>query len=225
MEEGLQKNAITALIAAAALLVFFNQYSLYMVLHSNLEDSGGIAGALTYNSGQVEFDLYVMSQCPYGVQMEDALKPVMGALRENVKLDINFIASENGGVFSSMHGQQEVEGDIIHLCAKKYYPATYLDFIYCQNKNPRNFKRTINECAAQSNMDAEKIASCSESQEGQELLSASIKEADSAGARGSPTMYINNNPYNGGRDSASLFNAICSAFTQKPKACGEPLGQ
>lgn len=210
-------NVSVFLIGAIAILILFNQvyiYKIYKAIGNN-----EITGELVKSADAVNLDLYVMSQCPYGVQVENAVKPVMDSLKGKINLDINFIGSAANGKFNSMHGQNEVDGDIIHLCAKKYYPNSYLDFIVCQNSNPRDFKGTLQNCATQNKMDSNKITSCMEGEEGTQLLSASFQKSDSVGARGSPTIFINNQPYNSNRDTQSFLNAVCSYFSIKPSAC------
>ena len=44
------------------------------------------------------------------------------------------------------------------------------------------------------------------------------------GVRGSPTVFINGQQYQGGRDSNSYLSAMCDEFTgDKPEACGQKL--
>ena len=99
--------------------------------------AGGETTTITQSSsyGTVKVDFYVMSQCPYGTQVEDAIKPVLDKLGKAVDFSINFIATDlGGGKFSSLHGQGEVDENIRQLCAVKYYPNTYMDYIVCRNR-------------------------------------------------------------------------------------------
>ncbi len=83
----------------------------------------------------VKVELFVMSQCPYGVQAENSIIPVVKKFGKNIDFNLNYIANDNGdGSFESLHGDAEVKGDIIQLCAKKYDSKKYLDMILCQNK-------------------------------------------------------------------------------------------
>jgi len=156
----------------------------------------------------VNFDLYVMSYCPYGTQVEDALFPVIKKFGGVVALSLNFIANENAdGTFQSLHGQVEVDENIRQLCAIKYYPTKYMDFILCRNKDISS--SNWEPCATEAGFDASKIKTCAEGSEGKKLLSDSIKKTDEVGASGSPTMYINDEPYQGSRDEISFTRAIC----------------
>src|SRR5512136_1194294 len=63
-------------------------------------------------TGQTTVDFYVMSQCPYGVQVEDGIKPVLDKLGSSVKFSLNFIGNgDSKSTFQSLHGANEVNGD------------------------------------------------------------------------------------------------------------------
>ncbi len=175
----------------------------------NKASSGGISN----NKNGVKVDLYVMSKCPYGTQAEDYLKPVIDKIGKDINLNINYIADEDGkGGFSSLHGDTEVQGDIVQLCAKKYDDKKYFDMIICQNKDAANIPGNWETCANEvklSNID--KVKACYTSQEGKDLLKANLQLAKTAQVSGSPTYYIAGTQYQGGRDEGSITKEICKA--------------
>ncbi|MBM3309244.1 MAG: hypothetical protein FJY77_03230 [Candidatus Altiarchaeales archaeon] len=180
-----------------------------------------IAGVSQY--GTAKLDFYVMSQCHYGTQVEDAIKPVLDKLGNSVAFTLNFIASENAdGTFSSMHGQAEVDGDMMQLCAAKHYPNKYMAFIVCQNKNARDIQNNWKSCAAENGLDENTLSTCFTGAEGKQLMSASIKASNTASARGSPTMYLNGKAYNGARDSGSFMRALCAVLNNHPECLNLP---
>lgn len=161
-------------------------------------------------SGNSTVELYVMSQCPYGVQAEDALLPVIKNLGNSVKLELAFIGSVNtDGTFRSLHGEPEVKGDMVQVCAMKYEPAKYMDFILCMNKDSGAIPGNWEACADSLKLDKAAIKKCYEGAEGKELLTASFKIAELAQAQGSPTIKINGKDYAGQRDAASFTRAVC----------------
>jgi predicted DsbA family dithiol-disulfide isomerase len=170
--------------------------------------------------GKVDVAFYVMSQCPYGTQVEDGIAPVLNEFGENVNFKLNFIAAEQDGTFQSLHGPAEVTGDKIHLCVQKYYPKELINFVVCQNKNVQNLEGTIDGCAKETGIDAEKVKTCYKGTEGTSLLSDSVKASQAVNAQGSPTMFINNQPYNGARDKNSFKRAICVGLNKHP-LCGD----
>lgn len=172
--------------------------------------------------GTVELDFYVMSQCPYGTQVEDAIKPVLDELGDNIDFEINFIASETDTGFASLHGQPEVDGNILHLCAQKHFPDTFMDFIVCQNKKMQDLVGTIDKCAETAGIDAAKLRECSEGDEGTELLKESIAKSMAVQASGSPTIYVNGQQYAGGRSESDFKRAICANLEDHPVCADIP---
>ncbi|MBU2638610.1 MAG: DsbA family protein [Nanoarchaeota archaeon] len=164
--------------------------------------------AVSGDKASVEF--YVMSQCPYGTQVIDAIAPVLEKMGDAVDFSIDFIGGANpDGTFTSLHGQPEVDENIRQLCAMRIAPDKYMDYILCQNKNIRNAAANADTCAAEAGIDASELNACFEGNEGKQLLTESFAKADAVGAMGSPTIYVNGNAYNGGRDALSFQEAIC----------------
>ncbi|MFW6378389.1 MAG: DsbA family protein [Nanoarchaeota archaeon] len=184
----------------------------------------GTAGQDTAVDSPVSVTMYVMSQCPYGVQAQDTMIPAVQDIGEdNVDLRTEYIASDNGdGTFQSLHGQSEVEGNIVQLCAEQYAPEKHLDLIMCMNENQDNIPDNWKSCAEELNMPVEDIKGCYEGSEGKDLLRESLEKAQNAEATGSPTIFIDGERYEGGRQEADFKRAICTAFEgEKPKACSD----
>jgi len=172
-----------------------------------------------YGGDKVTVEFYVMSQCPYGTQVEDAIFPVLEKMGDGVDFQLHFIVKETApGVFQSLHGDKEVKGNIAQLCAKSYYPDGYLKFIACQNKDMANVDTNWESCASGLGMDTSKLKSCLESDEGKDLLRTSMQRTMQRGATGSPTIYIADVPYSGQRDAASFQREICKS-SEHPE-CG-----
>jgi protein-disulfide isomerase len=173
--------------------------------------------------GKSTVEFYIMSKCPYGVQVEDAIKPVLDKLGDSVDFSINFIAQDLGsGTFQSLHGETEVSGNIVQLCAMKYEPKKYMDMIVCMNKDTSTIPQNWEKCATDSKLDVTKIKACYEGAEGKQLLSGSIQKSNARQAQGSPTMYINNQLYNGARDPTSFQRVICANLPGNTNCAGIP---
>lgn len=155
-----------------------------------------------------KLDVFVMSQCPYGIQALNSMKDVLTTLKD-VKFDVHYIADEVNGVFNSLHGQGEVDEDIRQLCIKKYYPDTFMNYIWCRNANIQADWKT---CIA--GFDLSKIETCSTGSEGKALLSDDIKIATGLKISASPTFLSNNRV---------PFNAI-SPEDIKTSICGQNSG-
>ena len=181
----------------------------------------------------VKLDLYVMSQCPYGTQAVDIIAPVKEKLGDALDLNIDYILypeTQYAGQeaqycvegLCSMHGVPEVKGNIVQLCAMEHAPDKYLDMLTCQNKDARNIPSNWEQCARLNELDVEAIKTCYEGEEGLRLLEESAIRASEAGAQGSPTIVVNDEPYSGSRSETDFLRAICSEFEQdKPEACDD----
>ncbi|MFH1054989.1 MAG: DsbA family protein [Candidatus Altiarchaeota archaeon] len=193
------------------------------ILGSGGPKAGGVDVNLvgeTAKGAKAKLEFYVMSQCPYGVQVLDGIAPVLKKMGGYVDFRVNFIANDKGdGTFSSLHGQGEVDEDIRELCTMKYYPTNYkyMDYISCRNKAITS--PDWEPCARDNGMDSAKIKACAEGAEGKQLLKDSIAASTKAGARGSPTMFLNGQGYNGGRKDTDFTTALCNALSEKPAAC------
>jgi len=169
---------------------------------------------------KVEVSFHVMSQCPFGVQVENGIAPVLEKMGDAIDFQLHFIGDEKDGKLTSMHGEKEVMGNKLHLCALKYNPDTYMDLILCMNKNMRKIPDNFDSCATETKVDAAKIKACADGEEGTKLLSESYKVSKSKGARGSPTMFVGGEKYRGGRQEDQFLRAICNKFEKsKPEAC------
>jgi len=170
-----------------------------------------------------KLEFFVMSQCPYGVQVVNAIAPVAEKMGDNLDFHLNFIGNMQGDTPSSMHGENEVKGDIVQLCAAEIAPDKYLKMITCQNKNPSQVHTNWEGCAGEVGIDASKLRACLEGERGKQLLAASFDEATKRQANGSPTIFVNGKPYQGGRRSVDFARAVCGEFTgEKPSACDIP---
>ncbi len=173
--------------------------------------------------GAVRADLYVMSQCPFGVQAEAAFKDVVAKFGPDLDLHVEFIGNTSpSGELASLHGPPEVKGDLYQVCANKYAPAKSFDFILCQNENFKEVATNGEACAKKLGLPADKIVACADGPEGKALLSASFKRAQQSGASGSPTMVFEGTKYEGGRKPTDLMKGLCNAAKgKKPAACAD----
>ncbi|MBN2343504.1 MAG: thioredoxin domain-containing protein [Deltaproteobacteria bacterium] len=164
---------------------------------------------------EVTIDLFVMSQCPYGVQAVDGFYPLLEKFGGQVGLNVNYIGQKKpDGSLSSMHGEKEVQGDISQLCAKEIAPSKkeYWAYMTCVNEKWREIPQHDAECATTAKLDAAKFKACTEGEQGKKLLSASFDLAKTKGATGSPSIFIGEERYSGNRSDKALEQYICNKF-------------
>ncbi|MFZ2456126.1 MAG: hypothetical protein WAX07_06590 [Candidatus Altiarchaeia archaeon] len=158
-----------------------------------------------------DIQVFIMADCPYGRQAIQALKPVVDNFGDSLAWDVHYIASEANGAFSSLHGQYEVDEDIVQLCVKAYSPDELLDYLFCRSTNGVKGIdwHTCAEDSGISSVAIKTIEKCVNGTKGKELLSADIKIADSLGISGSPTWLANNRYEFGGIDSETVKTNLC----------------
>lgn len=171
-------------------------------------------------SDAIPIELFVMSQCPYGTQAEDAIIPAIKAFGDKVDFKLHFIASEDltqETGFASLHGTPEVNENIRQTCMIKHVSQEkFFDYLSCVNKDIRNVESNWKTCAEQAEINIQTIESCSTSNEGNQLFKENIKRANELGIGGSPAYYINNQPYTGGRSAQDITRAVCSLVEAQP---------
>ena len=131
---------------------------------------------ITLGDNKPTLNLFVMSQCPFGVSAEQALKPVTDLFGDKIDFQLDYIVSETApGIFSSLHYQPETDENIRQLCAKKLDAEKYMDYIACQNEDYKNVGSNWEKCATEAGINKVALKTCSEGTEGKALLSASAK--------------------------------------------------
>lgn len=180
--------------------------------------------------------LFTMTFCPYGNQAEEAMHPVVEALKGKVDVEPHYVIYSNyrgGGPqycldkeskYCSMHGIQELNQDVRELCVYKYQKDKYWDFVMKINEkcSAQNVDSCWEAIAKEKGIDTEKIKTC-QKDEAIELLKREVGLNEKYGVRGSPTLVINDATYQGGRTPEAFKQAICSAFTTEPSECSETL--
>jgi len=177
--------------------------------------------------------LFVMAFCPYGIQAETAMKPVVDLLGGKADIQIHFIASVGGNTpdtVQSLHGAVEAQEDLRQVCIiKNYDQKTFWNYVTqintnCASKyNDPSYESCWKEAAGKAGIDVSKIDTCSKGSEGVGLLKADAGLSSSKGVSGSPTLIINGATYNGGRTPDAYKQGICSAFTTAPAECSTAL--
>lgn len=170
-------------------------------------------------------ELFVMSYCPYGTQMEKGILPVTAALGNKINFAIKFNDY-------AMHGEKELDENLVQYCIQKEQTAKYSNYLSCFLKDSSQSAACVNS----SNVDQDKLTACIAKTDKTYSVKDNFKnnvdfrgtfagfnvqKEDNAkySVGGSPTLIINGKETQSGRDSASLLKTICAAFTNQPKEC------
>ena len=85
----------------------------------------------------MELDLFVMSQCPYGVRAENQIIDLMklDRLPKDLKINVRYIVSERNGEISSLHGSAEWEENVRQIIIREKYPKKFWKYLEIRNKD------------------------------------------------------------------------------------------
>ena len=146
----------------------------------------GVFNNKTAKPGVME--IFVMSQCPYGVMAENLVIQAQkdGKMPAGKDIRVRYIVkySDKDG-FSSLHGSGEWEEDIRQLLVAKYYPEKFWKYLEIRNKDYRSSRwdKAMDEAGINSKKIMKKFDT-----EGVELLKAEAKYTQEYGINASPSF-------------------------------------
>ena len=139
-------------------------------------------------------EVFVMSQCPFGVLAENSLlEAVKGkVLPEGLKLEIHYIGDakadgKGGWDFNSLHGPAEAEENARQLFVAKTFPDKFN--AYLNERNKEITSADWQKAAKAAGLDADKIAAGRE--EGRRLLALDFASSGALGMTTSPSFVVN----------------------------------
>lgn len=187
------------------------------------------SATVTKKSDKPTVELFVMSYCPYGTQIEKGILPVLDTLGDKIDFQLKFCSY-------AMHGEKELAENLLQYCIEKEQPAKLNAYLKCfladssqsaacLDKAGIN-KKKVNSCIDQTDKDFKVMANYTSKVGYQGSFPGfDVQKADNDkyNVGGSPTLIINGQDIQSNRDSASLLATICSAFNNPPKECSTVL--
>lgn len=177
-------------------------------------------------SDKPNVELFVMSHCPYGTQVEKGIIPVVRELGEKIDFEIKFVDYV-------MHPTQgEVEEQLNQYCIQKEQNPKYLDYLSCFLEDGNSER-----CLGEVGIDMNNLGECTEKVDKEFDVIKNLEDRSSwsggrfpkfmiyaednekYGVAGSPTLIVNGVKAESGRDAQSLLDVICSAFNDSPENC------
>lgn len=165
-------------------------------------------------SDRPTMEVFVMSYCPYGVQMEKAVIPVQQLLGNKTDISIKFVNY-------ILHGAKETQENTRQYCINKTDPSKFWGYLECFAGNGNS-----SVCMANMSIDEPAINSCMADAYAQFGITDSgtsfpIYSAENSlyGVRGSPTVVINGVVTSMTRSPEEVKKALCAAFNTPPAEC------
>lgn len=182
------------------------------------------SATVTKKSDKPVVELFVMSYCPYGTQIEKGIIPAVEALGSKIDFKLKFCSY-------AMHGEKELKENLTQYCIQKEEPNKLNSYLTCFLENSDSAS-----CLTKASVNTKDNTSCVTETDKQFKVmenftgninfqgsypSFDVEKADNTkySVGGSPTLIINGEEIQSNRDSASLLATICSAFNEQPEEC------
>lgn len=161
------------------------------------------------------YDLYIMSQCPYGMEALATFMHLSG-IDTSFKWNIWFIGTtEDDGTLWSLHGEQEVEDEMLWLAFFENYPDKKRDFLF------QRIGSSIPSIDIMTSLGADKNVLIKwKEKNGAETLGKHYARSTRLSIDASPTLLINNRPYQKSLSMVNLQWFHCTTTSDDIKKCG-----
>ena len=197
---------------------------------NEVEDQPTTSATAKTKKDKPEIELFVMSHCPYGTQVEKGILPALDALGDTVDFKLKFVDY-------AMHGKKEIDQQLTQYCIQKNEPQKLHDYLDCFLED----ETKTDSCLTKVKVNQTQLQSCvavtdeefkvselyadKSTWSGGKYPQFNVYKADNDkyGVQGSPTLVINGSKIESGRDSNSLLKTICSAFNNPPDECDKKL--
>jgi hypothetical protein len=182
-------------------------------------------------SDKPDVELFVMSHCPYGTQIEKGIIPVVEALGSKINFQLKFCDY-------AMHGEKEVKEQMNQACIAKEQGGKLITYLKCFLKD----ETKSDQCMKDAKIDTGKLKACVAKIDKEFNVTKQLNDkntwvsgqfppfgvnaADNEkyGIQGSPGMVINGTTINNApRNPAGLLTTICNTFNNKPGECDKKL--
>ncbi|MDD5739023.1 MAG: hypothetical protein PHY72_03860 [Candidatus Pacebacteria bacterium] len=167
-----------------------------------------------------QMEAFVVSYCPYGIQMQRVLTEVVKSIPElaaNIK--IMYIGSVSNGKIQSMHGDQEAVENLKQICIREEQPSKFYAYLSCFIQEGKS-----DECSDTAGIDKIKLQACAtDSNKGLKYAQADFTASEKYGVSGSPTLVLDGQTVSeydfGGRTAQAVKTLLCCGFSQAAGIC------
>ncbi|MDO8486557.1 MAG: hypothetical protein Q7S77_02595 [Candidatus Staskawiczbacteria bacterium] len=171
-----------------------------------------------------ELDAYIVSQCPFGLQMQRVLSDVINSapsLTQSIK--VRYIGTVVNGKITAMHGDVEAQENLKQICIREEQSDKYWSYVSCYIK-----AGDTTGCLSSTGIDTAKLNSCvSDKNKGLAYAQKDFDLNSKYGIQSSPTLILNGQVVSefdfGGRTSEALKTLICTGSKNESGDCSKKL--
>ena len=171
-----------------------------------------------------KLDAYVVSKCPYGLQMQRVVAEAIKDAPDLAKyVDIKYIGAVVDGKITAMHGDAEAQENLRQICIREEQPAKYWNYISCHIK-----AGDTSGCESSAGVDSASLNACASTASrglayAQEDFDLNLKYS----VTGSPTLMLGDAEVSefdfGGRTADAIKKLVCAGFNTEPNFCSTTL--
>ncbi|OQX85596.1 MAG: hypothetical protein B6D55_07170 [Candidatus Omnitrophica bacterium 4484_70.2] len=167
---------------------------------------------------KANIQIFVMSYCPFALQIEKAFLPVYRLLKEKINFKLRFVDY-------TMHGEKECEENLRQYCIQKEEKRKIIDYLDCFIH-----KKDYKECFKEVKINERKVGNCIERIKKKFEFKDNKFELDEELNKkykiiGSPTFVINDVVINVERSPEAIKELICTTLKNKPSLCKKQLSK
>jgi protein-disulfide isomerase len=202
-------------------------------------------------SEKPEVELFIMSYCPYGVQAEKGIIPVLELLKDKVDFRMRYVSY-------LMHGEKEAEENLREYCIQEIASDKYIEYMNCylegdgvESNGYIMNGNDIDKCLTQAGIDKEELETCMSETDEEFSITDNLNSGETYpkfnidaelnkqyGVQGSPSLVINGILLEVSKEGNYEFNEekiaysrspetykkiICSLFSEIPEECNTEL--
>lgn len=174
-------------------------------------------------------ELFVMSHCPYGTQIEKGFIPVVETLGDKFDYEIKFVDY-------AMHGEKEIDEQLNQYCIQEEQNDKFISYLKCflgEGDGESCLSETgvnvsqMESCVARTDAEfkiKENFADQTTWKSGRFPLFDVHKDANTEyGITGSPGFVINGAKVSTARSPQALLATVCAGFEEAPEECDTQL--
>ena len=167
---------------------------------------------------------FVVSYCPYGLQMQRILVPVHDLLGDIVNIKIRYIGQIVDGKITAMHGDQEAQENLKQICLREEQADKFWDYLTCFMKA----QGQSDACSEEVGVDSNKLDECmTNPDKGVKYAQVDFDAQNKYAVTGSPTLFQNGEKVSefnfGGRTAEAVKTMLCCGMNKEATECNTEL--
>jgi len=182
-------------------------------------------------------EAFVVSKCPFGLQMQRILSEIVKNIPEAAKyIKVEYMGEISDNKVTSMHGDEEAQENLRQVCIREEQANKYWDYIACHIK-----KGDVDSCLTNAKIDKTILATCMkdvnkglayiqkdfENQDKYNNTPECKEDPTKCAVGGSPALILNGKAVSefdfGGRTAEAVKTVICCGFNNQPSFCSQKL--